>query len=70
MIEVDVRGLACPIPVVRTQKAMQENPKEDITVICDSKAAKENVARLAESRGYSVAEKNEGADFKILATCK
>ncbi len=68
MKEVDVRGLACPIPVIRTQKVMQENPKEDITVICDSKAAKENVARLAESKGYSITEKNEGADFRILLT--
>lgn len=66
MREVDVRGLACPIPVIRTQKAMQENPKEDITVICDSKAAKENVARLAEGKGYSVTEKNEGEDFRLL----
>lgn len=57
MVEVDVRGFACPIPVVRTQKAMAENAGQEIIVLCDSSVAKENVARLAESKGYTVSEK-------------
>jgi TusA-related sulfurtransferase len=28
MVEVDVRGFSCPVPVVRTKKAMEQNPKE------------------------------------------
>ena len=28
MIEVDVRGFSCPIPVVRTKKAIEEHAKE------------------------------------------
>ena len=54
MIEVDARGLSCPIPVVRTKKAINENPTAMITVLVDDTTAKENVSRLAKSEGYSV----------------
>jgi tRNA 2-thiouridine synthesizing protein A len=54
MIEVDVRGLSCPVPVVRTKKAMDENPTEPLAVLVESWVSKENVSRLAKSRGYAV----------------
>lgn len=54
MSEVDVRGFSCPIPVVRTKKAIEENPKEALTVLVESAVSKENVSRLAQSKGYSV----------------
>jgi len=54
MIEVDARGFSCPIPVVRTRKAIKENPAMVITVLVDSAASKENVSRLAKSEGYSI----------------
>ena len=54
MIEVDVRGFSCPIPVVKTKKAFDENPNQPVTVLVESEVSKENVSRLATSRGYSV----------------
>ena len=54
MIEVDVRGFSCPIPVVRTKKAITENPNQEITVLVESAVSKENVSRLAQSEGYSI----------------
>jgi tRNA 2-thiouridine synthesizing protein A len=54
MIEVDVRGYSCPIPVVRTKKAMDGNPTEPLSVLVESRVSKENVSRLAKSRGYSI----------------
>ena len=54
MIEVDARGFSCPIPVVRTRKAIEENPNEIITVLVESAVSKENVSRLAKSKGYLV----------------
>lgn len=54
MVEVDVRGFSCPIPVVKTRKAIQENPKEVITVLVESAVSRENVSRLAQSQGYTV----------------
>lgn len=54
MIEVDARGLSCPIPVVKTKQAMEKNSSDDITVWVDSNVAKENVTRLAQSKKYAV----------------
>ena len=54
MIEVNGRGFSCPIPVVRTKKAIEEHPGEPVTVLVETSVSKENVSRLAESKGYSV----------------
>jgi tRNA 2-thiouridine synthesizing protein A len=69
MLEVDVKGLSCPIPVIKTKKAMEENPKDTISVLIDSNVAKENVTRLAESKKYSVKIEEAGTEeFKLLLT--
>ena len=69
MVEVDVKGLSCPIPVIKTKKAMEENPKDTISVLIDSNVAKENVTRLAESKKYSVKIEEAGTEeFKLLLT--
>jgi len=54
MIEVNAKGLSCPIPVVKTKQAMENNPQEEIVVFVDSNVAKENITRLAESKKYSI----------------
>ena len=66
MIEIDVRGFSCPIPVVKTQKAMQNNPKDTLTVLLETEVSKENVSRLAESREYSIEEKIVSGDEYVL----
>ena len=65
MIEVDVRGFSCPIPVVRTQKAIEENPNEILTVVTETGVTRENVSRLAQSKGYTVKVEEVGDDFYI-----
>jgi tRNA 2-thiouridine synthesizing protein A len=66
MIEVDVRGLSCPIPVVKTKKAMDENPREPIGVLVESAVSKENVSRLARSRGYSITVVDVEDGFRLV----
>ena len=67
MIEVDVRGFGCPIPVVRTKKAIEENPNEPITVLVETAVSKENVSRLAQSRKYTVkVEETSGDEYHVL----
>ena len=65
MVEVEVRGFSCPIPVVKVKKAIKENPKEMITVLVDSTVSRENVSRLAKSEGYSVEIEAVGGDFRL-----
>jgi tRNA 2-thiouridine synthesizing protein A len=66
MIEVDVRGYSCPIPVVRTKKAIKDNPAEELTVLVESEVSKENVSRLAESEGYSAEVEEMEDGFRLL----
>lgn len=67
MVEVDVRGFGCPIPVVKTKKAIEKNPNEQITVLVETTVSKENVSRLAESKKYSVqVEETAGDEYRIL----
>lgn len=66
MIEVDARGFSCPIPVVKAKKALDDNPDKPLIVLVETAVSKENVSRLARSRGYSVSEKEVGEGFQLL----
>jgi len=63
-MELDVRGLVCPMPVLKTKKALEELAKgERLTVIGDYKPALENIKRFAETHGYRVVSVEESRDF-------
>jgi len=68
MVEVDVRGFSCPIPVVRTRKAMEENPGEVLSVMVETAVSRENVSRLAQSRKYSVAVEEVSSEYRLTLT--
>jgi tRNA 2-thiouridine synthesizing protein A len=68
VIEVDVRGFSCPIPVVRTKAAMDESPGEPVTVLVETAVSKENVSRLARSRGYAVSAQEVEDGFELSLT--
>lgn len=70
MAEIDVRGLSCPIPVVKTKKAMDSYPKETLTVLLDADVARENVTRLAQSRSYTVKEEKASGEYRLTLTPK
>ncbi|ABI69380.1 sulfurtransferase TusA family protein [Syntrophomonas wolfei] len=56
MEKVDVRGLSCPMPVIKTKKILDQGVKE-LLVIGTSSVSKENVSKLARSSGYQVTMK-------------
>jgi len=68
MIEVDARGLSCPIPVVKTKKAIEENVNEAVTVLVESAVSKENVSRFARSKGYSIKVEEVVDGYRLLLT--
>jgi tRNA 2-thiouridine synthesizing protein A len=68
MLEIDVRGFSCPVPVVRTKKAMEKNPKEILTVLTETAVSKENVSRLAESQGYSIKIEEVSGEYQLTLT--
>ena len=68
MLEVDVRGFSCPVPVVRTKKAMEQNPKEVLAVLIETAVSKENVSRLAENQGYSIEVEEVSGEYRLTLT--
>ena len=68
MIEVDARGFSCPIPVVKTKKALENNPKEQVTVLVETAVSRENVSRLAQSKGYSVEVEGVDDEYRLVLT--
>jgi tRNA 2-thiouridine synthesizing protein A len=65
MVEVDVRGYSCPVPVVKTKKAMEANPGKVLKVLADTQAAAQNVSRLGKNSGFEV-ETSEGDGYFTL----
>jgi len=64
--EVDVRGFSCPIPVVKAKKAMEESPDEVLTVLVESAVSRENVSRLARSKGYSIEAEETSDGYRLV----
>ena len=67
MIKVNAIGDNCPIPVIKTKKAMQEETgAETIEVLVDNEIAVQNVTKMASSAGASVSsEKIAEKEFKL-----
>lgn len=70
MVEVDARGFSCPIPVVKTAEALGKHPHEQIVMLVETAVSRENVSRLAGSRGYAVAVEHVEGGFQLLLTPK
>jgi tRNA 2-thiouridine synthesizing protein A len=66
MMVIDVRGYSCPIPVVKTKEAIDSNPKTPLAVLVESEVSRENVSRLARSRGYSIKVERMADGFRLL----
>lgn len=47
-VEVDVRGLSCPEPVLLTMDAMEEHPGEMIRVLGDEAHTHKNIEKMLE----------------------
>lgn len=67
MIKVNAIGDVCPIPVVKTKKAMQELQGADtIEVLVDNEIAVANVSKMATGLGANVtSEKVADKEYKI-----
>jgi tRNA 2-thiouridine synthesizing protein A len=66
--EIDCRGLACPIPALKTKKALDTIESGQILTIVDNNAAKENITRLANFMGCDINLEKKGADFYLTIT--
>jgi tRNA 2-thiouridine synthesizing protein A len=58
MDTLDVRGLSCPLPVLKTKKALDKGSQE-LQITGNSKVSQENVSKFAVSQGFKVNLINE-----------
>jgi len=64
--ELDLRGLKCPEPAIRTGKALRDTKK--LTVIVDDETAPQNISRGVKNRGYSIEIERKGKDYYLHIT--
>ena len=53
---VDARGLSCPQPVLLALDAVKGRASGTLTVLVDSEASRENVARAVRAKGWTVTQ--------------
>lgn len=62
---LDLKGMQCPKPVLETQKAFKDESLTEFEVIVDNVAARENLKRLADSKGYKYEVVEASGEIKI-----
>ena len=68
MKEIDVRGLACPAPVLQTKAVLESGNINKVKIVVDNEAAGENVSRLLEHQGFKTAVEQSGKDYIVHGT--
>lgn len=69
METLDLRNLACPEPVIRAKRAIEEHPNSVLELRVNSPATVTNVARMARSMGAEVISRElPGGEFSLTVT--
>ncbi len=65
---VDCRGMACPLPVITSKKAIAEFTEDGVmTVLVDNDIAVQNLTRLADHNGFEVhSEKKAEKEYEVV----
>ncbi|MEW6427575.1 MAG: sulfurtransferase-like selenium metabolism protein YedF [Thermodesulfobacteriota bacterium] len=66
--ELNCRGQACPAPVLQVRDVLDRERPAAISVLVDNKAARENVCRFLEHRGYQVEVECRGDGFRVTGS--
>lgn len=67
-IEIDVRGLSCPEPVMITMDAIEENKGKALRVICDEAHTKANLEAMLKHQKITFTTAREGSTYVITFT--
>ncbi|QJT08100.1 sulfurtransferase-like selenium metabolism protein YedF [Oceanidesulfovibrio marinus] len=65
---LDCKGLACPQPVLRCKRCIEDESPDSMEVVVDNDAARQNVSRYLQNQGYAVEVTEEDGLFRILAS--
>lgn len=64
--KLDLRGLMCPQPVLRTKKVLDTKPEGAVEVLVDSDINVMNLTRLANSLGLSLEAKESADGYQVV----
>ncbi|MCF8105780.1 MAG: sulfurtransferase-like selenium metabolism protein YedF [Desulfohalobiaceae bacterium] len=67
-MKINAVGLACPAPVIKTKEALEEQTADQITVLVDNEAARENVTRFLASKGFTTSARTDNGVFSVEGT--
>jgi TusA-related sulfurtransferase len=65
-ISIDVRGLACPEPLIAFTGAAKDPAVTEMEISFDCPAARDNISRAARSLGWAVRAVEESADHTVM----
>lgn len=66
-VTIDARGLACPLPVLRLNKALRDLPAgAEVVLLATDRAALKDVPAYCASHGHQVSHAPEADFFKFL----
>ena len=66
--QLDARNILCPLPVIRTQNAVQNLQKGDIlTVVCTDPGAMNDIPTWSRINGHKVLEMNNNNDLITIS---
>lgn len=64
---IDARGYSCPQPVIMARQAMERVSVDELVVLVDAEAARDNVERAAASLGWRAeVEELPGGEYRLL----
>jgi tRNA 2-thiouridine synthesizing protein A len=64
----DVRGLSCPLPVVKVKNKLKELQEGTLEVLVDTGTARDNVSRMANNAGWKVKVKEQEDEYLLIIT--
>ena len=60
---LDLRGLSCPIPLIKTRDYLLKI--DSVVVLVDELVARDNILKFAKSKNYQAEYTKVGADYQI-----
>ena len=67
MIELDTRGLLCPLPVLKLRKLTKSTKQKDkIKLMTDDPAAIVDVPHFCNEQGHQILERSKGNDYDLF----
>jgi selenium metabolism protein YedF len=68
MKTLDVRGLACPEPIVRAKRALVDDREPAVALLVDSAVTRENLRKFAAAKGFRWDEEGGAGQWHITLT--